>query len=279
MPYCPLGSTSSHFIADAQRSQLDIRFKFIESTYNRLKFNNLREYMGHNYNNRGIPINPMEEEELHSISRVKGVFWKNQQVIEGGMRINNLNRQNLWSHSGNIHYKNLLAYYCANEHQSARDGYEFDRDLANREIKIGEFYSYDLVMGEKWLCNGFVYIKVFGYTKKLGYMKSKTTSRHISSIMRTAEHFNIPLYIIRARGFAYANVSNNENCAICLEPHPHKIELTCGHSFHKKCIMNWLKTHNTCPLCRAPVGGIILNPEQPHLSIEGITGMNTVIQF
>lgn len=279
MPYCPLTPTSTHFIADAQRSQLDIRFKFNESTYNRIQFNNLREFMGHNYNNRGFPINPMEDEELFAISKTKGMFWKNGQVIEGGMRINNIQRQFLWSNSGNINYNCLLSAFVPSQNNTGVEGYELDRDLKNRELKIGEFNSYDLILGEKWLCNGFVCIKLFGYTKKLGYMKSKTTSRHVSSIIRTAEWFNIPLYIIRAKGFAYANVMNHENCAICLEPHPKKIELPCGHSFHKKCLMNWLKNNKSCPLCRTPVGGIILNPQQPEQSRDGINGSNIVIEF
>lgn len=29
-----------------------------------------------------------------------------------------------------------------------------------------------------------------------------------------------------------------------------KIKLCCGHTFHKGCIYEWLKEHNTCPLCR-----------------------------
>ena len=42
-------------------------------------------------------------------------------------------------------------------------------------------------------------------------------------------------------------------CAICLEEFKGidiiKAFTTCQHIFHKKCLLNWLKTHNKCPLC------------------------------
>jgi len=42
-------------------------------------------------------------------------------------------------------------------------------------------------------------------------------------------------------------------CAICLEEFKGvdiiKAFSTCQHIFHKKCLLNWLKTHNKCPLC------------------------------
>jgi hypothetical protein len=33
----------------------------------------------------------------------------------------------------------------------------------------------------------------------------------------------------------------------------HKVSLTCGHSFHSKCIKKWLRLKHTCPLCRQDV--------------------------
>lgn len=46
---------------------------------------------------------------------------------------------------------------------------------------------------------------------------------------------------------------NEEICNVCLEEY--KIgqisnKLDCGHCFHDKCILQWLKMRNTCPVCR-----------------------------
>lgn len=42
-----------------------------------------------------------------------------------------------------------------------------------------------------------------------------------------------------------------KSCSICLEEDRECFEkLICGHEFHLKCINAWLKTINTCPLCR-----------------------------
>lgn len=53
-------------------------------------------------------------------------------------------------------------------------------------------------------------------------------------------------------------VSINTNCCICLEEidNSQDITLNCGHSFHKSCLKEWLKTQQknnndtNCPLCR-----------------------------
>ena len=65
----------------------------------------------------------------------------------------------------------------------------------------------------------------------------------------------------------------NESCIICLEyfmPEEDKLKienlfdkkklkqekttfLECGHQFHERCIIEWLKTQNKCPLCRIKV--------------------------
>lgn len=46
---------------------------------------------------------------------------------------------------------------------------------------------------------------------------------------------------------------NDCKCTICLDSFKTNEEvcvLYCNHMFHKKCIMPWLKKHNTCPICR-----------------------------
>lgn len=46
-------------------------------------------------------------------------------------------------------------------------------------------------------------------------------------------------------------------CSICLDHiHKNNKSLVCGHAFHIKCIDNWLKVNNVCPICRR-------NPNEP----------------
>ena len=46
---------------------------------------------------------------------------------------------------------------------------------------------------------------------------------------------------------------NEETCNVCLEGYLEgqlSIKLDCCHCFHDKCIIQWLKMRNTCPVCR-----------------------------
>ena len=46
-------------------------------------------------------------------------------------------------------------------------------------------------------------------------------------------------------------------CSICLEKinkcERHITLTECNHTFHKKCLKQWLNKNNTCPNCRIPV--------------------------
>jgi hypothetical protein len=42
----------------------------------------------------------------------------------------------------------------------------------------------------------------------------------------------------------------NIECTICLETEGTLVPTTCGHKFHTNCLMEWLSTHDTCPVCR-----------------------------
>jgi hypothetical protein len=39
-------------------------------------------------------------------------------------------------------------------------------------------------------------------------------------------------------------------CPICLESEGTMISTPCGHKFHTNCLMEWLKSHDNCPVCR-----------------------------
>lgn len=43
-----------------------------------------------------------------------------------------------------------------------------------------------------------------------------------------------------------------ETCSICLDnwEKVSRVVLPCGHSFHSNCILTWMDTHQSCPVCR-----------------------------
>lgn len=48
-----------------------------------------------------------------------------------------------------------------------------------------------------------------------------------------------------------SDIDNFQSCVICLdEDITNIIKLKCGHSYHKICIYPWLKSHDSCPICR-----------------------------
>jgi hypothetical protein len=50
----------------------------------------------------------------------------------------------------------------------------------------------------------------------------------------------------------------SEPCAICLDSivpcSTGRVELSCAHTFHLKCISKWIGKSHVCPLCRKKVG-------------------------
>lgn len=53
-------------------------------------------------------------------------------------------------------------------------------------------------------------------------------------------------------------------CTICmeeLEMGVEMIQLPCKHWYHEECATAWLKQHNTCPICRAPIDGGAASPQ------------------
>ena len=59
-----------------------------------------------------------------------------------------------------------------------------------------------------------------------------------------------PLRFVHPIGYA-------SDCSICFESTSSGgCYLSCGHSFHERCVLRWIKTRgqrNVCPICRAPV--------------------------
>jgi hypothetical protein len=65
-------------------------------------------------------------------------------------------------------------------------------------------------------------------------------------------------------------------CSICLEKinyYDLKIQKCCNNKFHIKCIHEWLKNKNTCPLCRSEY--LVLTPKE-YLKIKDFFNKNNM---
>lgn len=67
-----------------------------------------------------------------------------------------------------------------------------------------------------------------------------------------------------------------EQCPICLEPIEYydlKLQKCCNKYFHIKCIHQWLKNKNSCPLCRSEY--LVLSPQE-YLEIKDFFSKNNL---
>ena len=64
----------------------------------------------------------------------------------------------------------------------------------------------------------------------------------------------------------------NENCSICLSPLYDIFHLQCGHQFHSKCALNWLRYKNNCPICRQ----LILNDEDVSMYTDMLSNISEI---
>jgi hypothetical protein len=47
-------------------------------------------------------------------------------------------------------------------------------------------------------------------------------------------------------------IDKEMECCICMDKNINNwIKIPCGHAFHHECIRHWLRTSNTCPVCRS----------------------------
>ncbi|CAI8618913.1 unnamed protein product [Vicia faba] len=120
-----------------------------------------------------------------------------------------------------------------------------------------------------------------------GYRDSTTNGRDDDDDGSVVDH---PIWFIRTTGLqesvidsiAVLKYRKNEglvdgtDCSVCLgefqEDESLRILPKCSHAFHILCIDTWLRSHQTCPLCRAPV----INEAAAEVSVM-VTGSEQVV--
>ena len=75
-----------------------------------------------------------------------------------------------------------------------------------------------------------------------------------SSILRDCRKIKYKFHSLKkSRIFSYKSYSKNSVCSICMEDFTEGEELVlcpCKHCYHERCIKEWLKLKNSCPLCK-----------------------------
>jgi hypothetical protein len=85
------------------------------------------------------------------------------------------------------------------------------------------------------------------------YVISNRMLKHINNRSHSDEMLEIePISHLNVMNF----LKKQHECCICLTNYVENDELNklkCTHMFHKKCLMTWLMTNQTCPICRSYV--------------------------
>jgi E3 ubiquitin-protein ligase RNF115/126 len=87
------------------------------------------------------------------------------------------------------------------------------------------------------------------FLNHLGANREKRRPPTAKRAMKNLKKFEMSEKYCKKNG----NKIEQPNCAICLSDVQLKEEtilLPCGHMYHCKCILEWLKQNNTCPVCR-----------------------------
>ncbi|KAL5053519.1 hypothetical protein RYX36_034201 [Vicia faba] len=123
-----------------------------------------------------------------------------------------------------------------------------------------------------------------------GYRDSRTSDNGRDDDDAVESVVDHPIWFIRTTGLqesvidsiAVLKYRKNEglvdgtDCSVCLgefqEDESLRILPKCSHAFHILCIDTWLRSHQTCPLCRAPV----INEAAAEVSVM-VTGSEQVV--
>jgi hypothetical protein len=96
------------------------------------------------------------------------------------------------------------------------------------------------------------------------------TKKNIDSFTKKRKHKISQHVFRRIKSEQEKNKKETNNCSICFDTMSNNGPLRttpCGHKFHSECLNTWLRTKNTCPLCRTQVQAPVIVPQiNPQLA-------------
>ena len=212
----------------------DILNKSINIIMNRDTNNNINSNMDGNiinYINNNVTssiINNMNNNMNSSINNNMN-YNMNNNMNNNNMNINNMNSNNMNSNNNSIINNNII------DESFITLSLNFNNELNERQNSINE---------EENLVNIFDMRNYNNNNNFVGPIK------------------NDLLNALPENRIVDVNKLNEENnkCLICLEEYVNNdniIFLPCFHFFHNNCIIQWIKTHANCPLCKININEII----------------------
>jgi len=106
------------------------------------------------------------------------------------------------------------------------------------------------------------------FVKRIGEIQK--TNKKIDSFTRKRKNRINQRVFRRIKSEQEKNKQEDNKCSICFDTMLNNGELRitpCGHKFHSECLNTWLRTKNTCPLCRARIQAPVIVPQiNPQLA-------------
>lgn len=119
--------------------------------------------------------------------------------------------------------------------------------------------------------------KIANFTKKINMRhlvkrigEIQETNKKLDSFTRKRKNRINQRVFRRIKSEQEKNKKEDNNCSICFDTMSNTGPLRttpCGHRFHSECLNTWLRTKNTCPLCRARIQAPVIVPQiNPQLA-------------